>query len=715
MEQYCILGRIGEGAHGIVFKAKHVETGEIVALKKVALRRLEDGIPNQALREIKALQEIEDSQYVVQLKAVFPHGAGFVLAFEFMLSDLAEVVRHAQRPLAQAQVKSYLQMLLKGVAFCHANNIVHRVSSSSGRDLKPANLLISASGQLKIADFGLARVFSPDSSRLYTHQVATRWYRAPELLYGARQYDEGVDLWAVGCILGELLNGSPLFPGENDIEQLCCVLRILGTPSPQVWPEITELPDYNKISFKEQAPVPLEEVLPDASPQALDLLGQFLLYPPCRRISASQVWNEVSKTKELWRQLCMRRWSSCRAPQMTLGTQTWKQYYLCRSELEFRMESGRPEKDFTCKALAGHKGQIDELAYISTNECRFDGQEESVVCTVSSDGTVRAWDLHEGTEIWSSPLQPAALVNLVTYPRLKLVVTVDARGRIKVWRVENGQEGAAFSLPAPSSALEACDHPEGPSLLAACADGALYALAVPRLELLSRVSVFPSSPTSLLRSPGCQWVFASSQNSDLGPKVFHTRSLLCPSDDEPPVSTTLPVWLTARACWAPGEAARLMVMHRNDGGVQLGITTYELGVKKSRDGVDILVQQVASFLLPDTMVPPHLMKGHGSQVILLVSGSELVLFTIHGLQLAAFQDHQRPITSVWVGQSRVVTSSFDLSLRVYVWSKEDKFPVLKSCYHLLGGSHRWARCCASSTLSSKDKTTAQLASATFPR
>eukprot|EP00072_Mus_musculus_P043807 XP_006517096.1 PREDICTED: cyclin-dependent kinase 20 isoform X1 [Mus musculus] len=229
MDQYCILGRIGEGAHGIVFKAKHVETGEIVALKKVALRRLEDGIPNQALREIKALQEIEDSQYVVQLKAVFPHGAGFVLAFEFMLSDLAEVVRHAQRPLAPAQVKSYLQMLLKGVAFCHANNIVHR-------DLKPANLLISASGQLKIADFGLARVFSPDGGRLYTHQVATRWYRAPELLYGARQYDQGVDLWAVGCIMGELLNGSPLFPGENDIEQLCCVLRILGTPSPRVWP-----------------------------------------------------------------------------------------------------------------------------------------------------------------------------------------------------------------------------------------------------------------------------------------------------------------------------------------------------------------------------------------------------------------------------------------------------------------------------------------------
>nr|KAF6483584.1 cyclin dependent kinase 20 [Rousettus aegyptiacus] len=197
------------------------QTGEIVALKKVALRRLEDGIPNQALREIKALQEIEDNQYVVQLKAVFPHGAGFVLAFEFMLSDLAEVVRHAQRPLAQAQVKSYLQMLLKGVAFCHANNIVHR-------DLKPANLLISASGQLKIADFGLARVFSPDGSRLYTHQVATRWYRAPELLYGARQYDQGVDLWrSWSC---QTTTRSPSRSRHLCLWGRCCLM-----PLPRPW------------------------------------------------------------------------------------------------------------------------------------------------------------------------------------------------------------------------------------------------------------------------------------------------------------------------------------------------------------------------------------------------------------------------------------------------------------------------------------------------
>ncbi|KAJ8257780.1 hypothetical protein GJAV_G00189610 [Gymnothorax javanicus] len=281
MDQYSILGRIGEGAHGIVFKAKHIETGETVALKKVALRKLEDGIPNQALREIKALQEIEDNQYVVKLKNVFPHGTGFVLVFEYMLSDLSEVIRNSQRPLTESQVKGYMMMLLKGVAFCHENSIMHR-------DLKPANLLISSTGHLKIADFGLARLFSNEGGRLYSHQVATRWYRAPELLYGARKYDEGVDLWAVGCIFGELLNNSPLFPGENDIEQLCCVLRVLGTPNQQVWPEITELPDYNKITFKENPPIPLEEIVPDTSAQAVDLLKKFLVYPSKQRIRASQ-------------------------------------------------------------------------------------------------------------------------------------------------------------------------------------------------------------------------------------------------------------------------------------------------------------------------------------------------------------------------------------------------------------------------------------------
>ncbi|KAL4226226.1 Cyclin-dependent kinase 20 [Mactra antiquata] len=281
MDQYTILGRVGEGAHGIVLKAKHIESGEVVALKKIPLRKLEDGIPNTALREIKALQEIEDNPYVVKLREVFPHGSSLVLEFEYMFSDLSEVIRNSDKPLSEAQVKSYMLMLLKGVAFCHENNIMHR-------DLKPANLLISSTGHLKIADFGLARVFQNKGNRLYSHQVATRWYRAPELLYGARKYDEGVDLWAVGCIFGELLNNSPLFPGENDIKQLCCVQAVLGTPNEKIWPGMHELPDYNKITFPDAEPIPLEDVVPDAAKEALDLLKKFLVYQSKHRISAKE-------------------------------------------------------------------------------------------------------------------------------------------------------------------------------------------------------------------------------------------------------------------------------------------------------------------------------------------------------------------------------------------------------------------------------------------
>lgn len=280
MENYNILDKVGEGAHGVVFKAKHIQSGEIVALKRVSLKKLEDGIPNTVLREIKALQAIEENENVVKLLDHFAQGTGFVLVFEYMLSDLSEVIRNSDYRITEAQVKSYMKMLLHGVAFCHENSIMHR-------DLKPANLLISSTGHLKICDFGLARVFDKlQSDRLYTAQVATRWYRAPELLYCANKYDEGVDLWAVGCIFGELLNKSPLFAGDTDIEQLSLVIRALGTPNEQNWPSLSELPDYNKIEFPFYAPVPFEELVPDACKEAVDLLQSFLVYRSDKRIKA---------------------------------------------------------------------------------------------------------------------------------------------------------------------------------------------------------------------------------------------------------------------------------------------------------------------------------------------------------------------------------------------------------------------------------------------
>ncbi|VDD82103.1 unnamed protein product [Mesocestoides corti] len=279
MDGYAILSRIGEGAHGVVLKGRHKETGKLVALKKVPLRKLDEGFPHVALREIKALQLTSQHPNIVHLYEVFPHGMGFTLVFEYMETDLSEVLRNTDSPMCEGIIKSYLIMLLQGVSFLHANSIMHR-------DLKPANLLIDNNGILKIGDFGLARLFSKDEKKLYSHQVATRWYRAPELLYGARMYSESVDLWAIGCILGELLNNSPLFPGENDIEQLWFVIRVLGTPTEDTWPGLEQLPDYNKITFTHCEPVPLKDVLICASSLAVDLLSKFLCYDQNKRIAA---------------------------------------------------------------------------------------------------------------------------------------------------------------------------------------------------------------------------------------------------------------------------------------------------------------------------------------------------------------------------------------------------------------------------------------------
>ncbi|GAB6026100.1 Cyclin-dependent kinase 20 [Chamberlinius hualienensis] len=279
MDNYNIIGRVSEGAHGVVLKARNLQTGKIVAMKRVPLKNFENGIPNSALREIKTLRVI-DSEHVVKLLDVFPHGSGFVLVFEYMVTDLAEVMRQATEKLKANEVKSYMQMLLRAVSYCHSTSIIHR-------DLKPANLLLSSNGILKVADFGLARVMVQEGERLYSHQVATRWYRSPELLFGARQYNEAVDLWAIGCIFGEMLNHSPLFPGENDIDQLCVVMRTLGTPSEDSWPGLATLPDYNKITFPEMKAIPIEDVVPDASQNAVDLLKDFLCYPPEKRISAN--------------------------------------------------------------------------------------------------------------------------------------------------------------------------------------------------------------------------------------------------------------------------------------------------------------------------------------------------------------------------------------------------------------------------------------------
>lgn len=276
-ERYLKREILGEGTYGVVFKAIDTKTGKTVAIKKIRLGKYKEGVNFTALREIKLLKELKDPN-IIELIDAFPHKGNLHLVFEFMESDLEAVIRDRNAVLSPADVKSYLQMTLKGLAFCHKKWVLHR-------DMKPNNLLIGSDGQLKLADFGLARIFgSPD--RKFTHQVFARWYRAPELLFGTKQYGAGVDVWAAGCIFAELLLRRPFLQGSSDIDQLGKIFAAFGTPKPSQWHDMVYLPDYVEYQFV-PAP-PLRSLFPMASDDALDLLSKMFTYDPKARISAQQ-------------------------------------------------------------------------------------------------------------------------------------------------------------------------------------------------------------------------------------------------------------------------------------------------------------------------------------------------------------------------------------------------------------------------------------------
>jgi cyclin-dependent kinase len=198
MERYQKMEKIGEGTYGVVYKAKDRVTGEIIALKKIRLEAEDEGIPSTAIREISLLKELQHPN-IVRLYDVVHTERKLTLVFEFLDQDLKKYLDVCDSGLDLPILKSFLFQLLTGVAYCHQHRVLHR-------DLKPPNLLINREGQLKLADFGLARAFGIPV-RSYTHEVVTLWYRAPDVLMGSRKYSTPVDIWSVGCIFAEMANG----------------------------------------------------------------------------------------------------------------------------------------------------------------------------------------------------------------------------------------------------------------------------------------------------------------------------------------------------------------------------------------------------------------------------------------------------------------------------------------------------------------------------
>lgn len=271
------MEKLGEGTYATVFKGKNRQTGELVALKEIHLDS-EEGTPSTAIREISLMKMLKHEN-IVLLHDVIHTEKKLMLVFEYMDKDLKRYMdsRSERGNLDYVTIKSFMYQLLKGVAFCHENGVLHR-------DLKPQNLLVNTKGQLKLADFGLARAFGIPVNT-FSNEVVTLWYRAPDVLLGSRTYKTSIDIWSAGCIMAEMYTGRPLFPGTTNEDELQKIFRLMGTPSEHTWPGISKFPEYKPSThvFDKQD---LRMILPQIDQQGLDLLQRMLQLQPGSRISA---------------------------------------------------------------------------------------------------------------------------------------------------------------------------------------------------------------------------------------------------------------------------------------------------------------------------------------------------------------------------------------------------------------------------------------------
>lgn len=282
MHRYTILGQLGDGSFGVVSKAMHTTTGEIVAVKKMK-QRFSSWEECLQLREIQSLRRLQHHN-IIKLKEVVRENTELFLIFEFMELNVYQITRLRSDQMGSVQnifndkeVRSIVCQTLLGLSAIHKGGFMHR-------DLKPENLLTKGD-LVKIADFGLAKEIR--SRPPFTEYVSTRWYRAPEIILRSTHYNSPIDIWATGVIFAELYLNRPLFPGSSDPDQLFKICSILGPPNPNDWDEGYQLARRLNIRFPPMAPTPLRQIIPNAPPAAIDLIEQMLRFNPSDRPTAA--------------------------------------------------------------------------------------------------------------------------------------------------------------------------------------------------------------------------------------------------------------------------------------------------------------------------------------------------------------------------------------------------------------------------------------------
>ncbi len=279
--KYEVLGVVGEGAYGIVYKCRNKQTKEYVAIKK--FKEIDDDLVKKTMkRELKMLQKLSHPN-IVSFYEAFKRKGNLFLVFEYIEKNLLEVLQESPEGLNPKIIKNLIYQLCKSVSYLHTQKIIHR-------DIKPENLLINKNFDLKLCDFGFARYVN-FSSKL-TDYVATRWYRAPELLLTQGDYGYEVDFWSIGCIMGELVDGNPIFPGENEIDQLNCIQKVLGKFSDEQINLFYRNPLFNGKNLDDVLkPETLEKrYIGKISKVAINFMKGLLEMDPKKRLNGSNVF-----------------------------------------------------------------------------------------------------------------------------------------------------------------------------------------------------------------------------------------------------------------------------------------------------------------------------------------------------------------------------------------------------------------------------------------
>ncbi|KAI4190406.1 MAG: hypothetical protein LQ346_004927 [Caloplaca aetnensis] len=280
------LNHIEEGSYGWVSRAKEAATGEIVALKKLKMDNANDGFPVTGLREIQTLMASKHPNIVALREVVMGDKLDDVfLVMDFLEHDLKTLQEDMMEPFLPSEIKTLLLQLTSAVEHLHSNWILHR-------DLKTSNILMNNRGQIKIADFGMARYYSDPAPKL-TQLVVTLWYRGPELLLGAETYGAEVDMWSIGCIFGELLTKEPLIQGKNEVDQLSKIFELCGLPTETTWPGFKRLPHARSLRLPPSNPRNTGSVFrakfPFLTLAGTQLLTALLSLNPTSRPSATEV------------------------------------------------------------------------------------------------------------------------------------------------------------------------------------------------------------------------------------------------------------------------------------------------------------------------------------------------------------------------------------------------------------------------------------------